>query len=250
MAFASSPALGRRHHRSTPKTHKTIKHRSHNKSHKKTHKSKKTSGYKSRTYKGIRIDGIDVSHHNTINWATLAKNNKNIHFAYIKAVEGRTHKDAKFKSHVRGARKYGIKVGAYLLYCSNSTPQQQYNAFISVVKGSGCNLIPAIDVEKSRICNSRHEKVAKDIAELSRLLQKHYGKRPLIYCHDVVYIKYLRKRLPKNHLWICNYRYCPTFKDHKGFVWQFSNRARLKGVSGHVDVDHLSGSMTLSMLKL
>lgn len=242
LTFATTPAIGRRHHHSKPRTHKTIKHRS--------HKTKKTSVRSTPTYKGIRIDGIDVSHHNTVNWATLRKYNKNIRFAYVKAVEGRTHKDSKFKNNVRAARKHGIKVGAYLLYSSNSTPRQQYQAFINVVDGTGCNLIPAIDVEKARICNSQHEKVAKDIVELSKLLKSHYGKRPLIYCHDQVYIKYLRKRLPHNHLWICNYKTHPTFKDHNGYVWQFSNRARIKGVSGHVDVDHLQGAMTLSMLRL
>ena len=212
------------------------------KPHHRIHKTTKTSS--------PRIDGIDVSHHNTVNWAVLKRSNKNIRFAYIKAIEGRTHKDPKFKKNVRAARKQGIKVGAYLLYSSNSTPRQQFDAFINVVKGANCNLIPAIDVEKARIDNKQHEKVAKDIAELSRLLQRRYGKRPLIYCHDIVYIKYLRKYLPHNHLWICNYRFHPKLKDHTGYVWQFTNKARIKGISGRADADRLYGSMTLKMLEL
>ena len=61
----------------------------------------------------VRVDGIDVSHHNgTIKWNEVVKNRK-IKFVYVKATEGRSHKDTKFSQNVKGARKAGLEVGAY-----------------------------------------------------------------------------------------------------------------------------------------
>lgn len=213
---------------------------------------KKRVAHRPRTFRfqNVQIDGIDVSHYNVINWPELARNNKNIKFAYIKALEGKTHKDKKFTKNVRAARRNGIEVGAYLLYSNKSTPKQQYEAFIDIVDDTECDLIPAIDVESNKINRANHDEVAKHVAELSRLLERHYGKKPLIYCDDAVYRYFLRKRVPENHLWICNYRYIPTFNNHNGYVWQFSHRATVKGAKGQIDVNHLQGAMTMNMLRL
>lgn len=211
--------------------------------------SKPTTNPQRFRYRNVSIDGIDVSHHNTVNWSKVAKKS-NVRFAYIKVIEGRTHKDKKFKQNVREARKNGISVGGYLLYSKLSTPKAQFDVFKAIYDNSNCDLIPAIDIESDKFQGKNKTLVARRVAELSRLMEQHYGRKPLLYCSDFVYRHYLHKYLPDNPVWVANYHRIPVVYGHKGYLWQFASRGTVAGVRGHIDVDHLQGTMTLQDLKL
>ena len=58
------------------------------------------------------VRGIDVSNHNgTIKWEQVAEDD--YQFAYIKASEGKTHRDPAFARNVKSAQRAGLLVGAY-----------------------------------------------------------------------------------------------------------------------------------------
>src|SRR4051794_5467055 len=58
------------------------------------------------------LQGIDISHHQgAIDWARLP--GQGVDFAYIKASEGGDHRDPAFAANWAGARKAGIRRGAY-----------------------------------------------------------------------------------------------------------------------------------------
>ena len=71
-----------------------------------------------------QYDGIDVSKHNgNINWQQVAED-KNIKFVYIKATEGFSIVDSKYKKNLREARATGLKVGSYHFFRGYRTAEE------------------------------------------------------------------------------------------------------------------------------
>lgn len=92
--------------------------------------------------------GIDVSHHQgDINWNKVAK--EPIGFVYIKATEGETYVDSKFKKNIVGAKKVGLPVGVYHYFRMTSGAHKQFKNFYNTVKKYKIDLIPMVDVETS-----------------------------------------------------------------------------------------------------
>ncbi|MDH6341589.1 GH25 family lysozyme M1 (1,4-beta-N-acetylmuramidase) [Parabacteroides sp. PFB2-12] len=93
--------------------------------------------------KGDRgYQGIDVSHHQgEINWEQVGAD-KNIQFVYIKATEGTSFKDPKYRYNTKQAQKQGIKTGAYHYFRTILTPPKQAEHFINTIKNSNLQLIP------------------------------------------------------------------------------------------------------------
>lgn len=59
------------------------------------------------------IHGIDISHYQrTVFWETLGDNAK-MAYVYIKATEGGTHIDSRYKNNIDMAHEHGLKVGSY-----------------------------------------------------------------------------------------------------------------------------------------
>lgn len=72
--------------------------------------------------------GIDVSHHqHKIDWSQVAKDD--VDFVYIKATEGATWTDPKFKTLLEGAKKENILVGAYhfITTSTEASAQKDFN---------------------------------------------------------------------------------------------------------------------------
>ena len=101
----------------------------------------------------LDYQGIDVSNHQgEIIWSLVASDDK-IKFVYIKATEGKTHQDKRYKKNLNGARKNGFPVGSYHYLRNTSYILDQFDNFVSVVDKDLQDLIPMVDVE---------EKVEKD----------------------------------------------------------------------------------------
>ena len=91
--------------------------------------------------------GIDVSNHNgDIAWKEV-KQNKTIQFVYIKATEGKTYVDPKYKKNIQNAQKNGFKVGSYHFFRMTSGAHEQFKHFKKVVNRDKQDLIPLIDDE-------------------------------------------------------------------------------------------------------
>lgn len=117
--------------------------------------------------------GIDVSNHQgRIDWA-LVSTDKNIQFVYIKATEGATHVDQSYSYNILESRKNGLKAGSYHYLRRTSNILSQFKNFTSIAKVDEQDLIPMVDVE---------EKIDKDSIKLfCDLIERHYGKKPVIY---------------------------------------------------------------------
>lgn len=199
---------------------------------------------------GALIDGIDVSsHQGDINWEKVAAND-DIRFAYVKATEGATYQSAHYAYNVRQARRNGLLVGSYHYLSSTSSIADQCRNFVSVMQHERQDLIPMIDVEE-RGSWSRSQLI-DSVALLSQLLERHYGKKPMIYSTMDFYNQNLSPQFNKHPLYIGRYSgTAPTISWEGDYtVWQFSENGIVAGINTYVDQCRLHPAHDLSELLL
>ncbi|MBQ0016141.1 MAG: hypothetical protein KBT04_04090 [Bacteroidales bacterium] len=193
------------------------------------------------------IDGIDVSHHNPIDkhWKAVASGN-DLHFVYIKATEGATHRDSMYKKNSRQARKYGLKVGAYHFFTMTSSPRKQFENFKKATVKKEMDLIPMIDVElykdkkgwhigKYYTNNKKQFRAMRDnIKTLVNLFEKEYGCKPMIYCTCCSYNMLIKGNVSDCPIYLGHYAKKPGVKNYT--IWQYSDKGTIKGYPHHIDV--------------
>ena len=188
------------------------------------------------------IRGVDISHHNgTINWAQLK--NEGIAFAYIKATEGLSHKDRKYKENYSEAKQADIKLGTYHFYTFGLDGVMQAQHFIRQAKVGSRDLIPAIDVEHSPInkySNDKNyiEKVVAELVKMEHEMYEHYGMHPIIYTNKDCYKLYIQNRLPDNLIWMSDLHTEPNTKENEWVIWQFSHTGNVNGAIGDIDLNY------------
>jgi lysozyme len=185
------------------------------------------------------VRGIDVSHHQKeIRWDAVKASG--IHFAYIKATEGADFIDAQFSENWRGAETAGLVRGAYHFFTLGVPGALQASNFITAVPIDSQALPTAIDLELSgynvRRTQSPNE-FAKELSVFFDTVSARYGKLPVIYTTHDFQKKYL-KTMSVDRLWI---REIITQPRQNWMFWQFSERGRIHGIHGFVDLDVFSG---------
>lgn len=191
------------------------------------------------------LRGIDVSHYQSeIDWQMLKK--QEIEFVYIKATEGSSYVDKKFKKNWKGVQSAGITAGAYHFFSFDSSALSQAKNFIKTVGNLSGKLVPMVDVEyyADKENNSPDEKyVVAQLQEFLDILEEKYGKKPIIYTTYKVYHKYIQKEFGQYPLWIRNVYYPPSDIDRKWQFWQYSDIGNIKGIKGDVDLNVFYGTM-------
>lgn len=192
------------------------------------------------------VRGVDVSHYQgTIDWEQLAA--QNIQFAFIKATEGSGTEDECFAANWDAARKAGIHVGAYHFFSFDSLADTQAQNFIHVVPAEEDALPPVIDLEFYRSEDLPEvSEVQESLRLMLALLEKHYGKTPIIYTTDDYYKRYLEDADLTYTLWIRSIfsRPAGALSDSWRF-WQYNPRGLLEGYTGaekFIDLNVYRGS--------
>lgn len=192
------------------------------------------------------IGGIDVSHYQgSINWREVAKE-RNILYAYIKATEGTNLVDNTYHTNLRGARKAGLRVGAYHFFNPNANAREQFRNFSTVVKLKEQDLIPIIDIEHRG--KSPLREFQNRLKQFLQMVERHYGVRPILYTSRDFYNKYLSGPFTHYKYMIARYHPdIPQLCDNAAFVmWQYSATSRIPGIRGNVDRSCMMDSYTLS----
>lgn len=187
------------------------------------------------------IRGIDVSHHNgKINWAAVAA--AGYRFAFIKATEGADWKDQGFEENWSEARGHGIICGAYHFFSTRSSGVQQAENFITTVPRVTSSLPPVIDIEFSRERSQMSdEEFILHLKTLSDRLTQHYGVEPIIYTTKEFHLDYLKGEAIKR-LWTRSLIGRPYPQAQNWLFWQYSNRGKVNGIDGPVDLNVFRGS--------
>lgn len=197
--------------------------------------------------KGYAIHGIDISHHQgDINWQELSENgtidNSPIRFVMIKATEGSTKIDENFKNNFYQAREYGFTRGAYHFYSVHSSASDQARFFIQNVHLENGDLPPVLDVE-NKPKNQSNEAFKRSVLEWLRLVEKHYGVKPIIYTYYKFKMKYLSDPVFDDYpYWIAHYYVEEVEYKGEWKFWQHTDVGKLPGIRGYVDFNIYNGS--------
>ncbi len=179
--------------------------------------------------------GIDVSHHQgEIDWRGVASDG--ITFAYIKASEGGTVEDARFRENWNGADGAGLRRGAYHFFTLCRPGRDQAKHFLRTAPPEPSALPPAVDLELAGNCSGRPSRKAVT-AELDAFLaavERAWGREAVLYVGEDWEDRYPVLARSQRPRWLVSFLGRP---DPRWTVWQAHWRARVDGVRGSVDLD-------------
>jgi lysozyme len=187
------------------------------------------------------VYGIDVSaHQGSIEWKEVKQiDGKPVSFVYIKATEGAKLKDRRYSYNLSEARRYGLKVGSYHYFKSNRTANQQFANFASTASISKQDLIPVVDVEEIT-GGTTPEIFHRNLSQFLLLLEKHYGKKPIIYSQNNFYRKHLADSYSDYQVMLARYHTNRPNACDDWLIWQYSEAGRIAGISRSVDLNILN----------
>lgn len=128
----------------------------------------------------LRVDGVDISHHQggAINWAAAKK--AGVRWAYHKATEGSTYKDPNYTKRRAEAKKAGVPFGAYH-FARPSTKDAAVEAkfFLATAKPMPGDLLPMLDIEVTD--GMSVDAIQKWVSQFSAAVKASIGHKPIIY---------------------------------------------------------------------
>jgi lysozyme len=194
-----------------------------------------------------QVHGVDVSRwQGNIDWMKLRTQGAN--FAFIKATDGGDHLDPMFQKNWRRAKEAGIKRGAYHFFYWCRVASSQAEWFIRNVPKDPDALPPVIDAEyngesscKKRLSRAKYVEKIKVFAEM---LERHYGKRPIIYTAPDFYEDNLAGELKEYPFWLRSVAAHPSkrYPNRRWVFWQYSGSGLSHGVEGKIDLNVFYGS--------
>ena len=189
----------------------------------------------------MTLKGIDVSEwHGTIDWRKVAK--YGVQFAVIHAGYGRelSQKDKYFERNYAGARAAGIKVGAFWYSYADSVAraEQEARTCLKVLDGKHLDLPVFFDQEYEPGILKLSTKTRTDIVLKFLETIKAAGRPCGLYSStDFITTKLQANRLTAYPLWIAEYG-SKLHYTGKVWAWQYTDKGRVAGIKGRVDMDH------------
>ncbi len=199
--------------------------------------------------KDYPVHGVDVSkYQGEINWPVLKSNG--VSFAFIKATEGGDHDDESFKKNWNGAKRAGVPRAAYHFYYFCTSAIKQANWFIKNVPKDPTALPPVLDAEwnhLSKTCKKRPpaHRVRSEFRIFLKALERHYGKRPIIYTAPDFYEDNFKGSFKGYKFWLRSVIAHPKVRYNRRnwLFWQYTGTGRMAGVKGNIDINVFNGSM-------
>lgn len=190
-------------------------------------------------------NGIDASSfQGEIDWSAVLADG--IAFAFIKATQGLQSPDEWFFINWDRMKKAGIIRGAYHYFEIHEDPQKQAETFFTAFKLEDTDLPPVIDFEPDEIVRPENLQIFLDFME------KETGRVPIIYTRASVWRKFMADTQDFSHypVWFADYggalsapRIPADNWGGQGWTfWQHSDRGRVAGISGPVDLNWFNGN--------
>ena len=188
------------------------------------------------------VKGLDVSRYQgVVDWDQVATQDQ--HFAFIKATEGREHRDVAFLANWTGASRAGLRRGAYHYLLPHASVEEQLSNYIDLVKLEPGDLPPVLDVEDIGRLSS--VQLVQHVRDWLNLAEAHYGVKPILYTGLNFYNRHLAGQFDDYPLWLARYdeRDPVTICGRPYQFWQFTDRASVPGIVGNVDRNVFSGTL-------
>ncbi len=192
--------------------------------------------------------GIDVSKfQGDIDWNAVAADG--VEYAFIRCgfrgwgEAGSMNADDNFGKNVDNARNAGIHAGAY--FYSTAITQEEIDEEVAFVldalEGHAVDYPVVIDTERSDSGTGRADNLSKEVRTdlvISFCEQiKEAGYTPMIYANTTWYAKKLdMARLEQYDKWFASFT-TNFYFPYEIAVWQYSNKGRVSGISGDVDLN-------------
>ena len=186
------------------------------------------------------VYGIDVSHHQKqIDWKKVSQHeNPKIEFVYMKASEGVTHKDSRFKYNYKNAKSNGLRVGVYHFFSPTTLAKDQFREFKKTYPKDGSDLPVLVDCEQM---GESTDKYFRELYIFLDLCEKYYKKKPIIYSTQRFYNTYLKYKVQDYQLMIGRYnnkKNQPELLDNQNWtIWQFTEKGKVSGITKEVDIN-------------
>ena len=194
------------------------------------------------------VHGVDVSKfQQSIDWSKVKA--AGIEFAFIKATEGGDRLDKKFAQNWNGARRAGIRRGAYHFFYFCRPAIEQARWFTKHVPQDPSALPPVLDMEwnpHSPSCKKRPPPnvVKREMRIFLRHLTQHYGKRPVIYTTVDFFNDNKLIGFQGYSFWLRSTAGHPTQKygQQPWRFWQYTGTGVVPGITGDADINAFHGS--------
>jgi len=203
----------------------------------------------SKTYKGIDIS----EYQKIVNWNKVAKQ---IDFLILRAGYGNTisQKDKMFESHIKGAVQAGIKnIGIYYFSYARSIKEaeKEANVCLDIINPykKNINMPIAFDWEddsyryciKYKITPTR--KLCDSMATAFCKVIEKAGYQSMLYTNPN-YLSQFFTRSKYKHLWVA--QYFSKCQIANVDIWQYTDKGRINGISGNVDMDYCYNSAIMA----
>ena len=195
---------------------------------------------------GFEVHGIDVSRYqDNIDWEkvkAMQSDGVTLDFAIIKATEGASLVDPKFRRNWLLAKENGIIRGAYHFYRPGRDPVLQAENFLAIVKTETGDLPPVLDIEVED--SVRKPELVREIQTWLTIVESRLKVKPVIYTNANFYQRNLAGLFDNYPLWVAHYFALGTGPrvERKWHLWQHSEKGRVNGIAGFVDFNVFAGS--------
>jgi len=198
--------------------------------------------------------GLDMSHHQgEVRWSEI--DSGKYKFVYLKATEGETFKDKRFRENYIKAKKNGIKVGGYHFWSFCKDPQKQIENIVSNIPIAVGDLVPAVDFETIKDCEFPEEKdlqavIESQVSFIVESLSEIYRKPPVIYT-TVDFLKVypvVLNQAKTAQYWVRSLVGPPSLHMENWLIWQYYNSGRINGVDGPVDLNVIRDPKSLNLI--
>lgn len=199
------------------------------------------------------LQGIDISHwEGKINFRHVRQSG--IRIVYIKATQGTNYVDPDFERNYREAYKENLDVGFYHYVTATNTEEAREEAifFASKIKDKVQYARAAMDFETfGDLTTSEVREIA---LHFLRTLEDEVKYRPVIYSDSSnASSRFDDYQLVKYPLWIADYGVVrPDMENHwsKWSGWQYTDKGRVRGISGEVDRNRFRHDILISEPKI
>lgn len=194
------------------------------------------------------IHGIDVSRYQTnVNWAEVR--DAGTKFVFIKATEGGDYVDPQFQANWSGAKAAGIPRGAYHFVYWCRPAEQQAHWFVQHIPQDADALPPVLDLEwngHSLTCPRKvpREQALSMIRHMLSELERHTGKRPIIYTDITFHEEVLKGEFEDYPFWLRSVAAEPEerYASRRWTFWQWTTTGQVPGIRGAVDRNVFNGA--------
>jgi len=183
-----------------------------------------------------KIHGIDVSHdQGNIDWSQVAK--ADIDFVYLKATDGITYTDPRFHSYMSDLLDKELLYGTYHFFEAEDDPEKQADNFLKQISSYPLRLSPMVDVEVTK--DQDPQEIKTRLQSFLNKVHTATGCKPVIYSYSSFWQHNIGTEFNQYVFWLADY--AKKINPPKGVdnltIWQYSDKGRIEGISGPVDLD-------------